>query len=224
MSDSPEGSGFTPTRVKTKKDEGVWIFSFADLTLILMSFFAMMLAMSKPNKQQFDNVVSTIQDNKPGQPPSGLMVVADDLEKVIKKQHLEDDASVRIDVDGFILEFSDRLLFASGSVKASSQFVGTTDKVLRVLSQAPDHYKISIEGHTDDVPLKNVPGFKTNWDLSAARSITLLNLLNERGIDAQRMRVMAYADTQPKVLVKGKTGKELEDARRANRRVVIRLE
>lgn len=224
MSDSPEGSGFTPTRVKTKKDEGVWIFSFADLTLILMSFFAMMLAMSKPNKQQFDNVVSTIQDNKPGQPPSGLMAVADDLEKVIKKQHLEDDASVRIDVDGFILEFSDRLLFASGSVKASSQFVGTTDKVLRVLSQAPDHYKISIEGHTDDVPLKNVPGFKTNWDLSAARSITLLNLLNERGIDAQRMRVMAYADTQPKVLVKGKTGKELEDARRANRRVVIRLE
>lgn len=224
MSDSPEGSGFTPTRVKTKKDEGVWIFSFADLTLILMSFFAMMLAMSKPNKQQFDNVVSTIQDNKPGQPPSGLMAVADDLEKVIKKQHLEDDASVRIDVDGLILEFSDRLLFASGSVKASSQFVGTTDKVLRVLSQAPDHYKISIEGHTDDVPLKNVPGFKTNWDLSAARSITLLNLLNERGIDAQRMRVMAYADTQPKVLAKGKTGKELEDARRANRRVVIRLE
>ncbi len=224
MSDSSGGSGFTPTRVKTKKDEGLWIFSFADLTLILMSFFALMLSMSKPDKKQFDNVVSNIQEAPTNQAPQGLMAVAEDLEKVIIKQHLEDDASVRIDVDGLMLEFSDRLLFASGSVKASSQFVGTTDKVLRVLSEAPEHYKITIEGHTDDVPLKNVPGFKSNWDLSAARGITLLNLLSQRGINTQRMRVLAYAETQPKVPTKDKKGKELEDARRANRRVVIRLD
>lgn len=224
MSDSSDGSGFTPTRVKTKKDEGLWIFSFADLSLILMSFFALLLATSKPNKQQFDNLVNQISESPPGAPPKGLMVVAEDLERVIKKQNLENDASVRVDVDGLILEFSEHLLFGSGSVKVNPKFVSTTDKVLRVLASAPNHHKITIEGHTDDVPLKNVPGFKSNWDLSAARGITLLNLLEQRGIDGKRMRVMAYAETMPKVQIEGKSGKDLEKARRTNRRVVIRLE
>ncbi len=224
MSDSSGGSGFTPTRIKTKKDEGLWIFSFADLTLILMSFFALMLSMSKPDKQQFDNVVTKIQENAPNASPSGLMAVAEDLEKIIKKQNLQDDALVRIDVDGLMLEFSDRLIFASGSAQPGAQFIGTTEKVLRVISEAPEHYRITIEGHTDDVPLKKVPGFKSNWDLSAARGIALLNFLKDKGISTSRMRVVAAADTQPKVQTKGKTGAELEKARRANRRVVIRLE
>lgn len=217
-------SGFTPSRVKTKKSEGLWIFSFADLTLILMSFFALMLSMSKTDKQQFDNVVTQIQDKPQDGAPSGLMAVADDLEKIIKKQNIQDDALVRIDVEGLMLEFSDRLIFASGSAQAGAKFVGTTEKILRVISEAPEHYRITIEGHTDDVPLKNVPGFKSNWDLSAARGITLLNLLKDKGISSKRMRVVALADTQPKVQTKGKTGSALEAARRANRRVVIRLD
>lgn len=217
-------SGFTPSRIKTKKSEELWIFSFADLTLILMSFFALMLSMSKPDKQQFDNVVTQIQEKPAPGAPSGLMAVADDLEKIIKKQKLQDDALVRIDVDGLMLEFSDRLIFASGSAQAGAQFAQTTEKVLRVISEAPEHYRITIEGHTDDVPLKNVPGFKSNWDLSAARGITLLKFLEAKGIAPQRMRVLALADTQPKVQTKGKTGPALDAARRANRRVVIRLD
>lgn len=225
MSEGGGGGSFKPSRIKTKKDEGLWIFSFADLSLILMSFFALMLAMSKTDKQQFENVVSSIKDNAAAAKPAGsLLAVADDLEKVIIKQHLQDEASVRVDIDGLMLEFSERLLFRSGSDKASPEFATTTDKVLRVLAGAPEHYKITIEGHTDEVPLKNVPGFHSNWDLSAARGITMLNLLGARGMDTQRMRVLAYADTQPKVPTKGKTGKELENARRSNRRVVIRLD
>ncbi len=217
-----ESSG--PPRIKVKKKEALWLYSLTDLTFILMAFFALMLSMSKPDKQQFDNVVSAVQPQNPlSEKAANLTVVAEDLEKAIKALHLEDDARVQIDANGLLLEFSESLVFTSGSAQAGTNFSGTTDKILRVLSRAPDRYQISIEGHTDDVPIKSKI-FKSNWDLSAARGITLLNLLQEHGMDTQNMRVLALADTQPKVPTEGKVGDELQAARRANRRVVIRLD
>lgn len=213
-----------PPRIKLKKKEALWLYSLTDLTFILMAFFALMLSMSKPDRQQFDNVVSAVQPQNPlSEKAANLTVVAEDLEKAIKQLHLEEDARVQIDANGLLLEFSDSLVFSSGSSQAGSVFTTTTDKVLRVLASAPDRYQISIEGHTDDVPIKSKT-FKSNWELSASRGITLLNLLTERGMDPAHMRVLALADTQPKVPTKDKNGEALQAARRANRRVVIRLD
>jgi chemotaxis protein MotB len=107
--------------------------------------------------------------------------------------------------------------------QASPAFETTTDRILRILSQAPDRYVITIEGHTDDLPIRT-KNFKSNWELSAARGITLLKLLQGRGLDEKRMRIQAVAHTQPKVPIEGKSGQSLQEARRANRRVVIRLD
>ena len=46
---------------------------------------------------------------------ANLSVVAEDLEKAIKQLKLEDDIRVRIDMNGLLLEFSERLVFTSGS-------------------------------------------------------------------------------------------------------------
>ncbi len=218
-------SDMQPPRIKVKKKEALWLYSLTDLTFILMAFFALMLSMSKPDRQQFDNVVSAVQPENPlSDKAANLTVVAEDLEKVIKQQHLDLDARVQVDANGLILEFSEKLLFGSGSALATANFAATTEKVLKVLARAPDRYQISIEGHTDDVPMKGKSPFKSNWELSAARGITMLNLLKDKGMDAAHMRVMALADTQPKVPVEGKTGEALQEARRSNRRVVIRLD
>lgn len=213
-----------PPRIKVKKKEALWLGSLTDLSFILMAFFALMLSMSKPDRQQFDNMVSAVQPQNPASEKlANLTVVAEDLEKAIKVLHLEEDARVQIDANGLLLEFSDNLVFSSGSAVAGKAFSTTTDKILRILSRAPDRYNISIEGHTDDVPIKSKK-FKSNWELSAARGITLLKLLQERGMDEADMRVLAVADTQPKVPIEGKSGEALKAARRANRRVVIRLD
>ncbi len=213
-----------PPRIKVKKKEALWLYSLTDLTFILMAFFALMLSMSKPDRQQFDQVASAVQAQNPASEKlANLTVVAEDLEKAIKQQKLEDDIKVRIDINGLLLQFGEKLVFASGSAQASPNFENTTEKVLSVLSQAPDRYIIHIEGHTDDQPIQSKL-FKSNWELSAARGITLLKLLQERGLDEKRMRVQAVAHTQPKIPVEGKTGQSLLEARRANRRVIIRLD
>ncbi|WP_141735686.1 OmpA/MotB family protein [Oligoflexus tunisiensis] len=217
-----ESSG--PPRIKVKKKEALWLASLTDLTFILMAFFALMLSMSKPDRQQYDQVASAVQAQNPAaEKVANLTVVAEDLEKAIKQLKLEEDIRVRIDLNGLLLEFSERLVFPSGSAQASPAFANTTDRILRILSQAPDRYVVTIEGHTDDRPIQS-KFFKSNWELSAARGITLLKLLQGHGLDEKRMRIQAVAHTQPKVPVEGKSGQSLQEARRANRRVVIRLD
>jgi chemotaxis protein MotB len=214
----------SPPRIKVKKKEALWLYSLTDLSFILMAFFALMLSMSKPDREQYDKVASAVQTPNPAaEKVANLTVVAEDLEKAIKQLKLEEDIKVRIDINGLLLEFSEKLVFSSGSAQASPTFEKTTDKILSILSEAPDRYTVSIEGHTDDLPIQSKL-FKSNWELSAARGITLLKLLQQHGLDEKRMRVQAVAHTQPKIPIEGKSGQSLQEARRANRRVIIRLD
>ncbi len=60
-------------------------------------------------------------------------------------------------------------------------------------------HKIIIAGHTDNVPEKGTGLYESNWDLSAARAITVMNyLINKKIISEQNAAIQAYADTQPK--------------------------
>jgi chemotaxis protein MotB len=74
---------------------------------------------------------------------------------------------------------------------------------------------IRLEGHTDAVPIQTAR-FRSNWDLSAARAISVMALLDERyHIARGRMAVMGYADTMPIA------DNETEQGREQNRRVDI---
>jgi chemotaxis protein MotB len=54
-----------------------------------------------------------------------------------------------------------------------------------------------MEGHTDSIPI-HTARFHSNWELSAARSIGMMELLSQRfGIPRQRMAIAGYADTAP---------------------------
>jgi chemotaxis protein MotB len=94
---------------------------------------------------------------------------------------------------------------------------------MKVLAMAPADYKLIFEGHTDDVPISGKK-FRSNWELSAARGIALLNDFKVRGVAETRMAVRAFAQTKPKIPLTGLKGVPLDNARAANRRVVIRLE
>ena len=54
-----------------------------------------------------------------------------------------------------------------------------------------------LEGHTDSVPIHNVR-FASNWELSAARAVAMLRVLNQRfKIPVERMAIAGYAETVP---------------------------
>jgi chemotaxis protein MotB len=69
------------------------------------------------------------------------------------------------------------------------------DKIGGTLHELPN--LIRLEGHTDAVPI-HTARFRSNWDLSAARAIAMLELFADRcGVPTQRLAVAGYADTTP---------------------------
>jgi chemotaxis protein MotB len=81
------------------------------------------------------------------------------------------------------------------------------------LNQLPN--SLRLEGHTDSLPISNVR-FRSNWELSAARSIAMLRTLNERyRVERSRMAVVGYADTY------AASSNTSEEGRQRNRRVDI---
>src|SRR5581483_2606071 len=85
--------------------------------------------------------------------------------------------------------------------------------VAAVLNSLPN--ALRLEGHTDSIPI-STPRFKSNWELSAARSIAMLRLLHEQfGVARERMAIVGYADTA------AIDSNETEEGRSRNRRVDI---
>jgi chemotaxis protein MotB len=82
---------------------------------------------------------------------------------------------------------------------------------------APTDFPITIEGHTDNVPI-NTPQFPSNWELSAVRATTVLRLFVESGVAPERLTAIGYADTRPV------EPNVLADGRARNRRVTILID
>jgi chemotaxis protein MotB len=211
-----------------EKGEGLWLMSFSDMSLILMSFFVLQLSYSQPDKRKYDNLNSSIQQQKEpkklqAKAPENLKTISQKVRQVILDKHLEDVADVVYDVNGLAVEFRDGMLFKPGSAEPNSASRLQVEQVLQAVARSPGNYKIVFEGHTDDVPVGGRT-FSSNWELSAARGIALLKSFRRRGVTEGRMSVQAYAHIKPKVPYTGLKGDDLKVARSKNRRVVIRLE
>jgi chemotaxis protein MotB len=87
------------------------------------------------------------------------------------------------------------------------------EKIASVIRDLPN--PVRLEGHTDSVPIHN-QRFPSNWELSAARSIAMLQVLTgQYGIPNNRFAVAGYAETKPI------DTNESEEGRTHNRRVDI---
>ena len=87
------------------------------------------------------------------------------------------------------------------------------EKVAAAITKMPN--PVRLEGHTDSTPI-STPRFHSNWELSAARSIALLELLSDKfGVPRERLSIAGYADTAPVA------SNDTEEGRARNRRVDI---
>jgi len=111
------------------------------------------------------------------------------------------------------------IYFDFDSYTVKPEFQQLIDGHARFLKANPNR-RISIEGHTDEVPI-NTASFHSNWELSSQRAINVLQALQGAGVARERMSARAYADTRP---LAGSAQQQLEQRRASNRRVVIRVE
>lgn len=113
------------------------------------------------------------------------------------------------------IEISDNILFETASATLSSAGQQLLNEVAMVLAEL--HYPLSVEGHTDNVPIRS-SRFPSNWDLSSARAAMATRALIKQGIAAYRLRAIGYGDTQPRA------DNNTAEGRAKNRRVSLVLQ
>ena len=113
---------------------------------------------------------------------------------------------------GLVISFSQAALFPSGEDVIAKDTYPSIQKIAEALMRIPN--PVRMEGHTDAVPIHN-SRFRSNWELSAARSIALLEALIKAGAPHDRLSIAGYADTNPV------DDNDTEQGRAKNRRVDI---
>lgn len=140
-------------------------------------------------------------------------------------QHLQlvlpPSALYRVMTDRLVIFADPVYVFGKGMIGAEG--IDRLDPVLAVLrdglSMLPPEvpWRLRVEGHTDPRPLRANPRFPSNWELSAARAVAMLRLLESYGVQANRLIASAHAAQRPL-----KAGRDAR-THRLNRRIEIHL-
>lgn len=125
-----------------------------------------------------------------------LQGVQSRLMEALKKHDLQDDVQTTIDENGLSIHLvSKHVTFEANMATLTARGAEIVDTLAPVLAELPD--PIEIEGHTNQVKVKP-KYYATDWDLSAARAITVLRRLNEvDGIPSDRLHAAAYGHEKP---------------------------
>ncbi len=127
-----------------------------------------------------------------------------------------------IEIVGDRFVFQSEVLFASGAaeinVGAYAQLRTLAQTLNDLATQIPDDidWVLRVDGHTDRVPIQT-PKFASNWELSAARSISVVKYLIDQGVPANRLVAAGFGEYQP--IVPG----ESKAALNRNRRIELKL-
>lgn len=137
------------------------------------------------------------------------------------RQILGQRADMRIVGDRFV--FQSELFFESGSADLQTGGSAELDKVATALidleREIPPEigWIARIDGHTDKRPLSGAGVFKSNWELSAARAISVARYLISKGVSAQRLAATGFGEFQPLDLG------ETPEAYARNRRLELKI-
>lgn len=119
--------------------------------------------------------------------------------------------TVNLSPRGLVVSLREAAFFASGDDGVSATSFPIIEKIAQVI--APLANPLRLEGHTDSVPIHN-SRFRSNWELSTARGIAMLELLRQRyQYSSERMSVAGFAENAPT------DTNDTEEGRAHNRRV-----
>jgi len=141
-----------------------------------------------------------------------LKTIADDITQAFGDLIASNQLTVRGNELWVEIELNSSLLFGSGDAMPSDVAFSIIDKVAAILK--PFDNPIHVEGFTDDLPIRTAQ-YPTNWELSSARSSSIVRMLAMQGVNPARMASVGYGEFQPVA------NNATPEGRALNRRVVL---
>lgn len=137
---------------------------------------------------------------------------ASDIAAALHDQIVRGEVEVETRGRKIIIRIRERGSFETASAELHEGYYDVLDEIREVLKTRPG--KILVEGHTDNLPIRT-PRFRSNWELSSARAVTVAQELMKGDMNPRRFTVSGRADTM--ALVDNNTSEN----RARNRRVEI---
>ncbi len=190
-----------------------WLISYTDFVTILLILFIAIAA---------QGLHSAAQPTTPPPPPKPTAAKPETktndsrqalagADQKLKEEGLDSHLEKR----GLVISLPPAILFPSGEDHVMPAAFPIVAQIAEVLNSVPN--KVALVGHADSIPIHN-KRFQSNWELSTARSVNLLQVLSTRyGISESRLSVQSYGSNAPK------DSNDTEAGRAENRRVEILL-
>ncbi|MFA5177587.1 MAG: OmpA family protein [Candidatus Omnitrophota bacterium] len=160
----------------------------------------------RSDKQKIDELAQQLDD---------LAQAKKLLEERLGQEITDKQVKLQMMEKGLVITVVGDLVFDSGKAKIRQEAYPLLDKVATVLKDNMAGFTIGIEGYTDNVPIRH-SGWKSNWELSTARSLSVLHfLVNEKGISPERLSAIGFGEYRPVA------SNDTREGRKLNRRVEI---
>lgn len=169
----------------------------------------------KPDIQDFQIELPETPHKPPPVPEETVRTINDisqQMNTALSDLIEDDNVTIKKGDDWLEVEIKSNVLFDSGQARLEKDAVPIIGKIATILNTSAN--PIQVEGFTDNNPI-NTPRFPSNWELSAARSATVVHLLERYGLKPGRLSAIGYGEFKP--IADNST----EEGRRKNRRVVL---
>ena len=210
-----------------------WALTFADVVTLLLTFFVLLLVMLSDAEKRLSTLIENLLDETYEEMTMGLSYdnIAVDREtkgiKITITGNLFKSASAEIDPKYY------DVVHQIGQLIAESDLMNINSReehksLLKIIDQnnATLNVEVRCEGHTDDAKLPPNSEYPSNWELSAARSLNLVRLMNKHaGMPEKYFSALGYGEFRPVIDVSNISDfKEKQKGRAKNRRVEIYLD
>jgi chemotaxis protein MotB len=113
---------------------------------------------------------------------------------VARLRDMIDARTIAVDIrkGKMIVKVGDQILFDPGKAELKPEGQAALRHLATVLKEIADR-DFLVAGHTDNKPIKSSP-FRSNWELSTARAVTVVRFLQEEGMDPQRLAAAGYSE------------------------------
>lgn len=203
--------------------EGNWLVSYADMMTLLVGFFVILLSFSVMDAEKFDQAKKSITEQFGGTYQIPYSDLAERIKEALKKLGVGDQLVIKVSDAGMEISFKGTVFFDLGSADLKEEARPVLDNLITSIKTEQGPLDITVEGHTDDVPINNGKIFRNNWELSSLRACRVLESFISAGLPKERLTAVGYGEARPLVPNRTAQGESIPDNQTQNRRVVIRV-
>jgi len=212
-----------------------WVMTYGDMMSLLLTFFVLIVSFSSMQETKFEQAANSLKEafgvlstpesiiefNDPMVPKHNVKSESTDVlfevrgfEKMVLDEGLDDQIEVEVTGDGVMFRINAPFLFEIGGATLKQKSETVLRRLAKFVQKFP--YPMQVEGHTDSQPMKSTR-FPSNWDLSAARAVSVARYFQGLGIAPERISATGRGEFHP--IADNATAK----GRAKNRRVEVFL-